>query len=115
MSLTTNYNIGRNDLQAVLLEGSTRGLILDGYQVEMVRVTKLTGDASGNVTLDEVKRPHRVLAVPLTDSAGTAITTEPTAVDVAFVHVDNVTITISSLGNWTSAMLLVTGRSFKYA
>jgi hypothetical protein len=90
----------------------TRGLVLNGFQIELVRVTKLTGDTSGSFDVEDVERPARVFVLIIADSAG-AVVADPTLAEVAFTHTDDNTIALSALGDWTAADLLVCGRSRK--
>lgn len=89
----------------------TRGLVLDGQQVEVILVTKLTADTSGSVDLSNVKRPTAVYVIPTRDTAG-ANSTALTPAAVTFTRTDDDTLALSSLANWTVGILLVIGRSY---
>lgn len=80
-------------------------------QTEMVYVTKLTGDTAGSVDLSNIQRPSDVYVIPVRDSAGANVASLAMTA-VAFTHTDNDTIAMTALGNWTVAILLVTGRSY---
>lgn len=115
MAFTKDFTIDRVDVNAILGTTSTgRGIVINGQQVELIKVKKSTGDTTGNVTLSAVHRPKRVIVLPLTDSSAVILTAEPTMVDTTFTHTDDVTIALSGLGDWTAAYLFVLGRSYTY-
>lgn len=101
----------RSEIGAVTGTPQTRGFVLNGEQTELILVTKLTGDTTGNVTLSDIRRPSKIYAIPTRDSAG-ANSTSLTAVAVTYTHTNDTTVALSSLGNWTVAILVVTGRSY---
>ncbi|MBX3288368.1 MAG: hypothetical protein KF855_03390 [Acidobacteria bacterium] len=115
MALAKNFAIERTEIGTLTGTPNTRGVVLNGYQTEWVRATKLTGDTSGSFDLESIQRPTKVYAWPLTDSSGTLLTSQPALVEVSFTHTDHDTIAVSGLGDWTAAIFIVCGRSFKYA
>lgn len=89
----------------------SRGLVLNGRQVEVVLATKLTGDTSGSFDLSNVQRPDEVYVIPLRDDSGADV--EAFAMTAAtFTRTDNDTVAVTSLGDWTTAVFLVLGRSY---
>lgn len=113
MALAKNFSIERTEIGTMTGTPGTRGIVLNGFQTELVRVTKLTGDTSGQIDLEAIQRPAKVYAIPLTNSSGTILTAQPTLSEVSFAVVDADTITVSGLGDWTAAFLIVCGRSYK--
>ena len=111
MALSANFAITRDEIGTLIGTRLSRGLVLNGRQVELVRITKLTGDTSGSFDVVDVFRPYQVFSIPLTDSSGTIVTAQPTLAEVAFTHTDDNTIAVSGLGDWTAAYFIVTGRS----
>lgn len=112
MALAKNYSLTRTDFGTLTATRSTRGLNLNGMQVEIIRASKLTGDTTGTLALSGVQRPNKVYVVPVTNSAGTVLTSAPPTADVAFTHNSNTSINVSGLGNWTIADFYVCGRSY---
>jgi hypothetical protein len=112
MALTKDFSFDRTDIGTVTKTPLSRGLVINGYQVEIVQVKKSTGDTTGSFDLTGIRRPVKVICRPITNSSGTVLTSEPTLVDTAFTHTDNDTIAVSGLGNWTIAEMFVLGRSF---
>jgi hypothetical protein len=112
MPFVKKDSVNRADFGTVTNTPLTRGLLLNGKQVEMISVTKATGDTTAaSLALSSVQRPVEVIAVPVNDSAGAAITSiNPVA--VTFSRTNDSTIALSGLGDWTAAMLLVTGRAY---
>lgn len=99
MSLAKNYSLDRIDFGSVTKTPLTRGLVLNGMQVEIVRVTKLTGDTTGSVALSAVQRPNAVYAIPIVDSGTQGTAQVETAVIVGTVGgsgAGNVTVTVTS-------------------
>jgi len=115
MAFSKNYSIERTDIGAMTGFPGGRGLQLNGFQVEIVRATKLTGDTSGSFDLEGVQRPNKIYVIPVTDSSGAVKTAIPAIAEVSFTHTDNDTVSVSGLGDWTKADFLVCGRSYKYA
>lgn len=89
----------------------TRGFVLNGEQVEIVLVTKLTGDTSGNLDLSNIKRPSALYVIPTRDNAGANVASLAVS-DVAFTRTDDDTLALTSLANWTVAIIIATGRSY---
>lgn len=90
---------------------STRGFVLNGRQNELVFVTKLTGDTTGTLDLSAVQRPTHIYVIPTRDSAGANVTSLAMT-PVTYTHTDADTVALSSLGTWTVAILVVSGRSY---
>jgi len=113
MAITQNFSLTRNEVVAATKSGG-RGLVLNGQQVEMIRITKLTGDTTGGpITPEGVLRPNKVYVLPTADAAGAAISVEPTITEAIVAQTTGNTFTLSGLGTWTAAYLLVCGRSTK--
>ena len=110
MAFATVFSIKRSDVGTVTNTPLTRGLVLNGFQTEEQVVTKLTGDTTGTLNLSTLNRPSAVYALVLNDSAGAAQASLSIS-SVTFVHVDADTVTLSGMGNWTRALLIVTGRA----
>jgi hypothetical protein len=51
MALATVFAVTRANYGTALSTPYTRGKVLNGYQTEEQVVTKLTGDATGNITM----------------------------------------------------------------
>lgn len=115
MALANVYTSKRSDIGAIagipFVTPNTRGMILNGYQTESQVVTKLTGDATGNITLGSIRRPAAVFVEVLKDNAGADQTTL-SLVNVAFTHTNDTTIALSGLGNWTRGRLVILGRAY---
>lgn len=111
MALATVFSVTRANYGTVLSTPYTRGKVLNGYQTEEQVVTKLTGDATGSITLGTVRRPARITAVVINDSAGAAQATL-SQVDLTFTHTSDTIVALSGLGNWTRAIITIQGRSF---
>lgn len=112
MAIAVQYRTTRSDVASITRTPLTRGFVLNGEQTESVVITKLTGDTSGNVTLNSVLRPTKCYAFILKDSAGADVNTLTTA-NISFSNVSDGTVSLSGLGNWTRAELIFTGRSAK--
>lgn len=111
MALAKVDSLTRAEVGTMTSTPLTRGLVLNGEQVEMVLVTKLTADTSGSVDLSNVKRPSKIYVIPTRDNAGAnAAALTPAA--VTFTRTDDDTVALSSLGTWTVGILLVVGRSY---
>lgn len=111
MALATVFSIKRSDYGTVTSTPYTRGKVLNGFQTEEQVVTKLTGDTSGTITLNSVRKPSIVTLVVLNDSAGAA-QASLSQTSVTFAIASDTTINVSSLGNWTRALLTIQGRSY---
>jgi len=112
MAITQNFSITRNEVVAAT-NAAGRGLVLNGQQAELVRITKLTADVAGPIIPEAVLRPNKVYALALTDNLGAILATESPLAPVAFTQGTGNTINVSGLGTYTAAYLLVTGRSNK--
>lgn len=114
MALAKVDSAGRTDWNTATGTFSQgRGIVLNGEQVEMILVTKLTGDTTGSVDLSMIRRPKFAYVVPTRDSAGANVAAvTPSA--VTFTHTDNDTIALSALGDWTVGLLFVTGRQYSF-
>jgi hypothetical protein len=113
MALSANFSITRDEIGAMIGTLLSRGLVLDGRQVELVRISKSTGDTTGSFDLEDVHRPYRIFVIPLTNSSAALLTAQPTLAEVAFTHTDDDTVAVTGLGDWTAAYFIVTGRSRK--
>jgi len=111
MAFANVFNVKRSDWGTVISTPNTRGLIFNGYQMEQQVCSKLTGDATGNVTLQTIRRPARVFALVLKDNAGADQATL-SLVELTFTHTNDTTIALSGLGNWTRAIIYILGRSY---
>lgn len=111
MALTKTDSLTRAEVGTALNSPYTRGLILNGEQVEVILVVKLTGDTTGSVDLSNVKRPSKIWVIPTRDTAG-ANSASLAMSEVTFTRTDDDTCALSSLGTWTVAILLVVGRSY---
>lgn len=111
MSLSKVDSVPRGDWATVTKTSGSRGLVINGKQVEKIIVSKLTGDTSGSVALSSIHRPNDVFVLPVLDSSGAVVTTGVLAA-VAFTKTNDTTIAVSALGDWTTAILFVTGRSY---
>lgn len=112
MALAKKFSLVRSVL-AALFAPQGRGLMLDGKQVEIITVTKLTGDTTGSVALSGIQRPREIYILPINDNAGAALTAAAPVL-ATYTLTNDTTIALTGLGSWTSAVLLVTGRSFNY-
>jgi hypothetical protein len=114
MALSKIDSAGRTDWNTVTETMSQgRGLILNGQQVEIVAVSKLTGDTTGSIDLSMIRRPRFAYVIPTRDSAGNNVAALTPAA-VTFTHTDNDTIAMTGLGNWTVGLIFVTGRQFSF-
>lgn len=104
-------SLTRAEVGTALSTPLTRGLVLNGEQVETILVTKLTGDATGSVDLSNVKRPSKIWVIPTRDSLGANVASLAMT-EVTFTRTDNDTCALTGLGDWTVAVLLVVGRSY---
>lgn len=111
MALATVFSAKRSDFATVTGTAPSRGLILNGLQTEEQVVSKLTGDVSGSITLVSIQRPSYVYALVLKDNAG-ADSVSLSLVAVTFTHTSNSVIALSGLGNWTRALLFISGRAY---
>jgi hypothetical protein len=111
MALAKVDSLTRAEVGTATSTPLTRGLVLNGRQVEVVYVTKLTGDTSGSFDLSNVQRPSDVYVIPVRDSAGANVASLAMTA-ATFTHTDNDTVAVSSLGDWTVAVFLVLGRSY---
>ncbi len=97
MAFTKRFSQTRKTFADATGSESTRGLVLNGNQVEKLRLSKLTGDTSGDLELSSVFRPSEIFANPILDNAG-ALVIESGLVKVSYAHVDYNTVTLSGLG-----------------
>lgn len=111
MALAKVDSLTRAEVGTFLNSPQTRGLVLEGQQVELILVTKLTGDTTGSVALSNVKRPSAVYVIPTRDLAG-ANSAALTPATVTFTRTDDSTIALTALASWTVGILLVVGRSY---
>lgn len=111
MALAKVDSLTRAEVGTATSTDLTRGLILNGKQVEVVYVTKLTGDTSGSFDLSNVQRPDEVYVIPVRGNAGANVGSLAMAA-ATFTRTDNDTVAVSSLGDWTVAVFLVLGRSY---
>lgn len=115
MAFTKDFSIDRVDFATAFGQTSTgRGVVVNGFQTEFVKVKKSTGDTTGSFDLTAIRRPSLIYCIPLTNSSAAILTAEPTVVAVAFTNTDNDTVAVSGLGDWTAAYLIVCGRSYTY-
>jgi len=114
MALSIVDSFKRSEVGAAISTPGTRGLVLNGYQVELALAAKSTGDTTGNVTLTGIQRPKKVYVVPTRGSSGANVSAIAFT-EVAFTHTDNTTIALSDLGDWTVGMLYICGRDFSFA
>ncbi len=94
----------------------TRGVVYNNQPAQAVmHATKLTGDATGTLDLpsgSDVGGIDQIRAVEVRDNAGAAPTDANGAwLDVTFAVSDSDTVTLSSLGDWTQALIFVFGRT----
>lgn len=111
MALAKVDSLTRAEVGTAISTPLTRGLILNGQQVEVVLVTKLTGDTSGSIDLSNIKRPDKIYVIPTRDTAGANVASLAMT-EVTYTRTDDDTCALTSLANWTVAILLVTGRSY---
>jgi hypothetical protein len=111
MALAKVDSLTRAEVGTATSTALTRGLVLNGRQVEIVYVTKLTGDTSGSFDLSNVQRPDELYVIPLRTSAGANVASlAMTAATYTMTDVD--TVAATSLGDWTVAIFLAVGRSY---
>lgn len=112
MALSVVFRVTSSDYGTVTKTPQTAGPRLNITPVEEVIVSKLTGDTSGTVTLNNVLLPTSVVGMVLADSAGAQVSSL-TLFAPTFAINSNGSITISGLGNWTRALLKVRGAKVK--
>jgi len=115
MALAQVFSVTRADLGTQFSTPQTRGLVFNGMQTEQIFLTKAEADTSGTIDLTAVRRPNFAFLIALSaeDSNGDLVfATQKELAPVAFTHSDNDTIAVSGLGEWTSALLFVCGRSY---
>jgi hypothetical protein len=111
MAYAKLYHIGRAANATLTSTPYSRGMVLNGQQVEEIVHTKLTGDTTATLTLVGITRPSAVFVEPLIDSAAAAVNTD-TRVAVTFAPSATArTITVSSLGDYTRGRFIVLGRA----
>jgi hypothetical protein len=111
MAYTKLYAIGRSANATLTSTPQSRGMVLNGQQVEEIVHTKLTGDTTATVTLVSITRPSAVFVEPLIDAAAAAVDTD-TRVAVTWAPSATArTFTVSSLGTYTRGRFIVLGRS----
>lgn len=111
MALAKVDSLTRAEVGTAISTPLTRGLVLNGEQVEVILVTKLTADATGDIDLSNIKRPSKIWVIPTRDTAGANVASLAMT-EVTFTRTDDDTCALSGLANWTVAILLVTGRSY---
>jgi hypothetical protein len=110
MALTKHVSLNRDDF--ALGTPQTRGLTYNGMQAETMSVSKLTGDTTASVDVETVftGSVRKVFGFAINDAAGTANAT-PVVFNVTFTKTDYNTLALTSLGDWTRAILFVCGRA----
>jgi len=111
MAFANVFTAKRSDWGTLSNTPGTRGLIMNGFQMEQQVCSKLTGDATGNVTMAAIRRPYKVYALVLKDNAGADQATL-SLVELTFTNTSDTVIALSGLGNWTRAMIYILGRSY---
>jgi hypothetical protein len=110
MAYAKLYHIGKAANATLTSTPQSRGMVLNGQQVEEIVHTKLTGDTTATVVLVGITRPSAVFVEPLIDSAAAAVDTD-TRVAVTFAQVSARTIAVSALGDYTRGRFIVLGRA----
>jgi len=111
MAFANVFTAKRSDYGTLTNTPGTRGLVLNGYQIEEQVCSKLTGDAAGNITMTTVRRPYKVYAMVLKDNAG-ADQAALSMVELTFTNTSDTVIALSGLGNWTRALIRILGRNY---
>jgi hypothetical protein len=111
MALAKVDSLTRAEVGTATSSDYTRGLVLNGRQVEVVYVTKLTGDTTGSFDLSNVQRPTEIYVIPVRDSAGANVASLAMTA-ATFTRTDDDTVALTALGTWTVAVFLVLGRSY---
>lgn len=111
MALATVFAMTREDVASVTSTPQARGLMLIEQPCDVQIVTKLTGDTTGSVDTTGVQNATSGFFVVLNDSGGTAQATLSTAA-ATFTQTDYNTIALTGMGDWTRAILFVTGRNY---
>jgi hypothetical protein len=112
MALSVVFRSTPSDLAAATKTPQSAGNRLNNQFSEDVIVSKLTGDTSGTITTNSILYPTSITAMVLKDNAGADQSTLSLQ-NISFTINSPGNITVTGLGNWTRALLQVSGARFK--